>query len=131
MADCASSTGSKYSKTAIAEAEHQKYELKKRDGHWARQKRQQIQRSMILRLHPLGGMLGLEREHGGHEGHVQSAAAEIWAKDLRRHDFIQWPGSGLSDNPRSIRNFVQDSATGAIAYSLDCSTERSYPPNVP
>lgn len=72
-------------------------------------------------------MLGLEREHGTHEGHLRSAALEIWAKQLRRHDFVQWPGPSRSNNPRSIRHFIQDPATGAIAYSMDYSQDSSFP----
>lgn len=72
-------------------------------------------------------MLSLERECGAHEGHLTSTALEIWAMQLRQHDLIQWPGSSRPDNPSSIRQFIQDPATGAIAYTMDYSKHSSYP----
>ncbi|CAO1602277.1 hypothetical protein XANCAGTX0491_005903 [Xanthoria calcicola] len=125
--DCASATASKYSKTALARTEHHRHELKRRELQQRRQKEHHIQRSGILRLHPLGGMLSLDREHGTHEGHLRSAALEIWAKQLRKYDFVQWPGSSRSNNPRSIRHFIRDPATGAIAYSMDYSQDSCFP----
>ncbi|KAL8682745.1 MAG: hypothetical protein Q9186_001256 [Xanthomendoza sp. 1 TL-2023] len=111
---------SKYSTTAIAKAEHQKIELRKGDER-QRQMRHQVQRSVILRHHPLGRMLGLERELGGHEGRIRSASAvvDIWATALTRTPLIDWPGPDRPSNPMSIRHFIRDPATGAVAYSLD------------
>ncbi|KAI4242675.1 MAG: hypothetical protein L6R40_003896 [Gallowayella cf. fulva] len=134
--DSASVTRSKYSTTAVAEAKKQKHdlagealkssqELEKREEHQKRRLRHQIQRSVILSLDALGGELG------GHEGRVQSAAAEIWAKGLGKNDFIQWPHPLRSGDPRSIRHFIRDSATGAIAYAMDYPGHRSCFANVP
>ncbi|KAL8811984.1 MAG: hypothetical protein Q9200_001382 [Gallowayella weberi] len=116
---------SKYSTRAVAEAERQKADLRKRDER-QRQMRHQVQRSSVLRLHPLGGALGLERELGGHEGRTRgaSATAQIWAKALTRKPLIHWPGTARLGPSGWIGDFIRDPATGVFAYSMH------YPDNI-
>ncbi|KAL9585038.1 MAG: hypothetical protein Q9212_001753 [Teloschistes hypoglaucus] len=77
LPDHAVPSGSSYSRTAVAEGERRTEDLLKRDEFHQRQLRHQVQRSVILGLHPLGGFMGVQREHGSHEGHQLSDATAL------------------------------------------------------
>lgn len=71
----------------------------------------------FLNVHPHGGMLTLQRELGNHQGHTSSAIAQIWAKELSVHDFIDRPATPVPGFRRYISNFIRDPGIGAIAWA--------------
>ncbi|KAL9587936.1 MAG: hypothetical protein Q9203_003243 [Teloschistes exilis] len=121
LPDHAVPSASSYSRTAVAEGERRKEHLLVREELHQRKLRQQVQRSVILSLHPLGGFIGVQREHGSHEGRIATAKAQIWAKGLSQKTLTARsdPFPPLRNPSGAIRHFVHEPNTGAIISAPD------------
>ncbi|KAI4253021.1 MAG: hypothetical protein LQ352_003944 [Teloschistes flavicans] len=114
-----------YDEERLAEDQRRKEDLLERTKFRQRQWKQQIQRSVILSMHPLGGFMGVQREHGSHEGRIETANNQIWAKGLKQESFIIQGPRPLPDQSGDIRHFVHEPNTGAILYFPSWSENRS------